>query len=84
MRLLAHPLIFGTADAQIKDLVLSYLLLPDLVKMANKGGGPPDAPTTMWSPSIVVTNRNCTRGRADNERAVSKAKEVGRKRSLYI
>jgi hypothetical protein len=28
--------------------------------MASKSGGPPDAPTTMWSPSIIVTKRNVT------------------------
>ena len=49
-------LLLGVANGQIEDLVL----LPNLVKMANRGGGPPDAPTTMWSPSIVVTNNNTT------------------------
>ena len=76
MRLLAPLLLFGVANCQIKDLIL----LPNLVVMANKGGGPPDAPITMWSPSIVATNRNVTLATAQaqwkKDRQVSKSATI--------
>ena len=48
-------LLLGEAQAQIQDLNIS-----DLVLCSGKGGGDKSAPTIIWSPSIVVTEKNTT------------------------